>query len=125
IAKTPNRHIAGIIEKFLKQHLDDKTNWRNMLKNNLKEDVDLLEAKKNIVSLLHPELQRYIVDDNKVTGISYPGDYVPQKVASVTFDKERVINGKLMRIKGQYLIFEDNSVLNIRKHAGYQVMFKD
>ncbi len=124
VAKTPNRHIAGVIEKFLKQHIADKTNWRNMLKEKLKEDVDLIDEKKRIVSLLHPELQRYAVKENQITEILYPGDYVPEKVASVTFDKEKTIEGRLMRIKGQYLIFEDDTVLNIRKHAGYHVMFK-
>ncbi|MDA3818284.1 MAG: DUF2797 domain-containing protein [Prolixibacteraceae bacterium] len=124
IAKTPNRHIAGIIESYLKQHIADKTNWRNMLKDNLKEDVDLIDEKKRIVSLLHPELQKYALKDSQITEIVYPGDYVPDNVASVTFDKEKTIEGKLMRIKGQYLIFQDDTVLNIRKHAGYHVMFK-
>jgi hypothetical protein len=31
------------------------------------------------------------------------------------------IGGKLSGIKGQYLIFSDGSVLNIRKHNGYLV----
>jgi hypothetical protein len=124
IAQTPNRHIAGIIENFLKQYIADKTNWRNMLKDKLDEDVDLPGAKQKMISLLHPELQKYAVDDHQATEITYPGDYIPEKVSSFTFDKEKAVQGKLMRIKGQYLIFKDDTVLNIRKHAGYNIMFK-
>ena len=32
-----------------------------------------------------------------------------------------VIEGRLWGIKGQYLIFDDGSVLNIRKHNGYNI----
>jgi hypothetical protein len=30
-----------------------------------------------------------------------------------------VVEGKLMGIKGQYLLFDGGQVLNIRKHSGY------
>ena len=39
----------------------------------------------------------------------------------LNFDKIPVITGKLNGIKGQYLLFDDNTVLNIRKHTGYVV----
>jgi hypothetical protein len=39
----------------------------------------------------------------------------------VGFDKMKLIEGILTGIKGQYLIFEDSNVLNIRKHGGYLV----
>ena len=45
----------------------------------------------------------------------------PEKVKSVGFDKFPEIEGCLAGIKGQYLIFDDNRVLNIRKHNGYRV----
>jgi hypothetical protein len=45
----------------------------------------------------------------------------PEKVKSVGFDKVPTIQGKLMGIKGQYLIFDGGLVLNIRKHTGYYV----
>jgi hypothetical protein len=40
-------------------------------------------------------------------------------VKSLGFDKTPDIGGILKGIKGQYLIFENNTVLNIRKHNGY------
>ena len=51
----------------------------------------------------------------------YPVTAYPEKVKSVSFDKERSIEGFLVGIKGQYLIFSDGRVLNIRKHTGYQI----
>jgi hypothetical protein len=36
-------------------------------------------------------------------------------------DKERVIEGKLVAIKGQYFIFDDGRVWNVRRHSGYRV----
>ncbi|MDD4109220.1 MAG: DUF2797 domain-containing protein, partial [Prolixibacteraceae bacterium] len=48
IAKTPNRHIAGIIEIFLKRHFTDRTNWQAMLKNDVNTPIDLSEVKKNV-----------------------------------------------------------------------------
>ena len=38
--------------------------------------------------------------------------------------KDNEIAGRIMGIKGQYLIFDDNTVLNIRKHNGYVIEMK-
>lgn len=119
LAKTPNRHIAGVIEVFLKNFYSDKTNWRSMLQNNEIPDFDLPEEKMNAYRLLPAELQQYLHEDNKIWKISYPVSAFPEKVTSVTFDKEPTISGILDGIKGQYLIFSDGRVLNIRRHSGY------
>ena len=37
------------------------------------------------------------------------------------FDKFNEIEGRLWGIKGQYLMFDNGSVLNIRKHNGYEL----
>jgi hypothetical protein len=44
----------------------------------------------------------------------------PQKISSLNFDKNPVVEGILQGIKGQYLIL-DSGVINIRKFAGYEV----
>lgn len=119
LAVTPNRHIAGVIEVFLKNHFTDKTNWRAMLKNEVAQDVDLLSEKQKVIDLLPAELRKYIDTDNAVTAIDYPVEQFPTKIASIGFDKLPEIEGTLAGIKGQYLIFNDNRVLNIRKHNGY------
>ncbi len=119
LAKTPNRHIAGVIEVFLKNHFTDKTNWRAMLKNEVAQNINLKAEKERAVQLLPAELRKYIVPDNKITEINYPVLQFPQKIKSVGFDKTPEIKGVLKGIKGQYLLFENDVVLNIRKHNGY------
>ncbi len=121
LAKTPNRYLAGAIEVALKEYMSDKTSWQKMLKNDIAQDIDLEDEKQKAWELLDEELQQYIVDDDKVLEIDYPVAVYPPKVKSLNFDKNLIIKGKLVGIKGQYLIFEDNSVLNIRRHTGYKV----
>ncbi len=119
IAKTPNRHIAGVIEVFLKDHFTDKTNWRSMLKNEVLKDFDLADEKERIANMLPLELQKYMDTENEVTEINYPVEQFPVKIKSIGFDKLPEVTGTLAGIKGQYLIFDDSRVLNIRKHNGY------
>jgi len=121
LAQTPNRYLAGEIEVALKEYMSDKTNWQKMLKNDIATDIDLEDEKQKAWELLDEELQQYIVDDDEVMEIKYPVTAYPAKVKSQNFDKSPVIKGKLAGIKGQYLIFEDNSVLNIRRHTGYKI----
>jgi hypothetical protein len=123
LAKTPNRHIAGIIEVFLKKHFTDKTNWRAMLKNEIIENIDLVTEKEKVIQLLPKELRKYAEADSSTIEINYPVQRFPDKIKSVGFDKTPVIEGVLTGIKGQYLLFDDDSVLNIRKHNGYFIQF--
>lgn len=121
LAKTPNRHIAGVIEVFLKNHFTDKTNWRGMLKNKVAENINLSDEKEKVNQLLPAELRKYTVSGNEVTNIEYPVEQYPQKIKSLGFDKTPSIEGVLTGIKGQYLLFENDMVLNIRKHNGYYI----
>ena len=66
-----------------------------------------------------PELQEYVIEDDEITEIIYPVSQYPDKVKSVNFDKASSIEGVLTGIRGQYLIFEDNQVFNVRRHNGY------
>ena len=120
-AKTPNRYIAGLIEVILKKHISDRTAWQRMLKNQILENVDLINKKNELSTLLSSELQNFLSLDNNIIQILYPVEKYPEKIKSSGFDKLIQIRGKLMGIKGQYLLFDDNSVLNIRKHNGYLI----
>ena len=124
IAEVPNRHIAGVIEVFLKDFYSDKTNWRNMLKNELAQDIDLIAEKKKAIDQLPDELKQYVKDDEAVWELNYPVTNYPLKPKSLTFDKEASITGVLQGIKGQYLLFDKDRVLNIRRHNGYLISLK-
>ncbi len=120
LAITPNRHIAGIIEKYFMNYYSDKTSWQTMLKGN-NSSQDLISEKQKAVEKLPKELKQYIVDDNQITKINYPVLSFPEKIKSITFDKTDRIEGILTGIKAQYLILDNENVINIRKHRGYLV----
>jgi len=121
IAQTPNRFLAGIIEVDLKKYFADKTNWRNMLVNKIDTETQLIEQKSKARELIKKDLLKYFIDDDIITVLNYPVIEYPQKVNSVSFDNNPVIEAILIGIKGQYLIFNDGTVFNVRKHNGYKV----
>jgi len=52
--------------------------------------------------------------------MTYPVQAYPTKVVSFNLDKTPIVEGTLLGIKGQYLIF-DTGVINIRKYTAYQL----
>lgn len=120
LAEVPYRQLAGLIEVSLKEHRADKTNWRKMLRNEY-EETSLLDHKDELIEYLDENLQQFISDNDEITKISYPVIEYPKKVVSIKLDKHPQIEKKLSGIKGQYLIFTDGHVLNVRSHAGYNV----
>jgi len=121
-AETPYRQKAGIIEKELKAHISDKTNWRKML-TDIKGENSIEEEYKRLKSLLPKHLVQYVLplDTVEILEIEYPVIQYPEKVKSIKLDNEPLIEKKLMGIRGQYLLFEDSTVMNLRSHSGYQV----
>ena len=123
LAETANRYEAGIIEVALKSYMSDKTNWQRMLKNELNHALDLLDEKGRVEDLLPFDMRDFVSMDDTIVSLNYPVEKYPLKVKSVGFDKAPSIRGKLAGIKGQYLIFDDERVLNIRKHTSYEIEF--
>ena len=121
LAETPNRYEAGILEVALKVYFSDKTNWQRMLKNEINENIDLVEEKWNLHDKLPSDLTQYFSENDEIIYIKYPVLEFPIKIKSQSFDKTNKIEGVLKGIKGQYLIFEGGNVLNIRKHTGYSI----
>jgi len=121
IARTPNRYLAGSIEIALKHHFSDKTNWRIMLSGENPKIVNLIEGKRRAISLLHPDFRKYAAEDDQITHITYPVNKYSQKVKSINFDNIESFSGLLIGIKGQYLIFETDTVMNLRKYSGYLI----
>jgi predicted component of type VI protein secretion system len=59
------------------------------------------------------------VEDDRIEEILYPVNRYPEKVKSLNLDKTPLYRGVLEGIRGQYLIFADGTVFNVRKHGGY------
>ena len=121
IVEVPNRYLAGITEVELKNHFSDKTNWRKMLTNDILID-DLLQHKLKVESLLPNEVKEFFNPEHiDIYELNYPVLFYPKKVSSLNIEKTPVFEGKLIGIKGQYLIFEDGTVFNIRSFEGFSV----
>lgn len=123
VAKTDNRYQAGMIEVAMKNHLSDKTNWREMLTDVRDTQIDLEEYRKKAIDLIPEEFKKFSYTEEGVTEINFPVDEYPEKVSSLNFDKTSEISGTLSGIRGQYLMFDDGGVLNIRKFSGYHIDF--
>jgi len=120
IVEVPNRYLAGITEVALKDYVADKTNWRTMLKNDI-ADEDLVTWREKLKQYIPDEAKDYYIASNSETSINFPVLRYPKKPRSLNLDKTPNYSGKLVGIKGQYLIFEDETVFNIRGNEGYVV----
>lgn len=120
IVEVPNRYLAGITEVALKDHVSDKTNWRNMLKNDV-TDEDLVAWRNKLKVFIPEEAKDYFIANNTETHLEFPVLRYPEKPTTLNLDKTPEYTGKLEGIKGQYLIFEDDTVFNIRGNEGYVV----
>ncbi|MGB5942364.1 MAG: DUF2797 domain-containing protein [Leeuwenhoekiella sp.] len=120
IVEVPNRYLAGITEVALKNYVADKTNWRKMLKNDI-EDVDLISFRESLKDYIPEEAQEYYIASNTETHIHFPVEKYPVKLKSLNLNKTPSYSGKLTGIKGQYLLFEDGTVFNVRNSEGYVV----
>ncbi|OCK43149.1 hypothetical protein BA195_00125 [Tenacibaculum soleae] len=120
IVEVPNRYLAGITEVALKEYVADKTNWRKMLKNDV-EDESLISWKEKLKGFIPVEAQQYIIENNEETTINFPVEKYPLKPKSLNIVKEQTYTGVLVGVKGQYLIFEDETVFNVRANEGLVV----
>lgn len=127
--RVASRLDSGLLEVIFAARVADKTAWQRMLKGP-NDALDLHAERARLSEACAREIDQLrqtrgldaiteLVDE-PVTEIDYPVLEYPTKVKSQTFDKVPEIGGRLMGIKGQYLMF-DTGVINIRRHAGYDV----
>lgn len=120
IVEVPNRYLAGITEVALKDYFTDKTSWQKMLKNDVSH-ADLIAERLKIENVLPEEVRQYFLKEPKLYELNFPVEQYPQKVKSLNLDKTPSFTGTLSGIKGQYLIFNDGTVFNVRSNEGYVV----
>ena len=128
VFRVSKRLLSGKLEHILRQQVSDRTDWRKMLKGE-PEAIDLSALRDQLAETMRVQIDLLINDeeegaveplDGELVDIRYPVLEYPEKVSSLNFDKTHEIHGRLMGIKGQYLIL-DKGVINIRKFAGYHI----
>jgi len=120
LAKTPNRYLAGCIEVAMKAHFNDKTSWQKMLYAAATPE-NIMEIRAEALQKLPAEYSKFVVNETDPVPLNYPVLSVPDKLRSISLDKQAEIRDKMVAIKGQYLVFESGKVINIRKHNGYLI----
>ncbi len=129
ILRVASRFQSGLVESVFKAHIADKTNWQAMLRGP-SEPADLESERQRLMAVcageittlqqLHGLQALMVLEQQPITPIDYPVLEYPAKVTSLNFDKDPLVAGTLLGIKGQYLIL-DTGVINLRKFGGYQV----
>ena len=126
VLRVSKRYHAGLIEAAFRQHVNDRTNWRGMLKNEV-EPADLYAVFESLWPTISANLDAELLDDAELVAAAgasvdfdYPALCYPHKVTSFNLDKNPLAEGRLDAIKGQYLLL-DSGVINIRKYGGYLV----
>ena len=120
--EVPNRYLAGVAEVALKAHISDKTQWKTML-SQPEQSRDLIKQFNALKAYLPDEVQPYVIDELQVEELNFP--YTPDGQLGVrqSLSENEPLKGKLKGIKGQYLIFDDYSIFNVRSSEGYVVAF--
>ena len=129
IIRVRTRLQSGSVEVMFKQHVADKTNWRDMLKGEATA-LDMHAQARRLIGECESDLKELedkfgffaisVLNGVDVVNIEYQVLSYPDKVTSFNFDKTHVVAGKLVGIKGQYLIL-DSGVINMRRFSGYEV----
>ncbi len=129
VFRVSTRRLSGLVESAYKQHIADKTNWRAMLKGQV-DPLDLARERDRLFELCAVEITALqgehglqaipLIESGETTEIAYPVVEYPVKIVSFNLDKEPRVQGRLMGVKGQYLIF-DAGVINMRKYGGYHL----
>ncbi|MBA6065312.1 MULTISPECIES: DUF2797 domain-containing protein [Pseudomonas] len=129
IMRVATRQQSGLVEDVLRSQVPDRTNWRALLKGDA-EVLDLPAIREQIFDACADGIrglqERFGLQaiqplpDAEVVQMRYPVEAYPKKIVSFNLDKDPVVEGTLLGIKGQYLIF-DTGVINIRKYTAYQL----
>jgi hypothetical protein len=129
VFRVSTRQQSGLIEAAFRMHVADKTAWQKMLKGTGGE-IDLLRERDRLIDLVRDkidEIQQQFgvqaiqpIAESALTTITYPVLEYPTKVVALNLDKEPLVEGTLLGIKGQYLMF-DTGVINIRKYTAYRL----
>lgn len=119
VAEAPTRRLAGVLEAALAGLISDRTDWRALLRG-AAPVVDLAALRDRLRTRVDlPDGVRWR-DDGRVVTLSYPVLAYPGRLRRLRLDRHPRVAGRLVGIKGQYLLFE-HGVFNVRWHRAFHV----
>ena len=84
-------------------------------------DEDLMAWRHQLEPYLPEDVKPYFLANSQPLNLLFPVEQNPEKPISLNLTKTPEYEGILVGIKGQYLIFEDDTVFNIRSNEGLVV----
>ncbi len=133
--ETESRREAGILEEYISQFVPDTTRWQKMLSGKPETEYDLKSEREKFWKALQSQNLTMIDESgNSIpvrfrkssapdAKIEYPVQSPHPTAKSLKRQNNKPLGGRLIGIKGQYLIF-DTGVLNLRNLQGYEVFWE-
>jgi len=122
VLDVPYRQLAGSAEVALKSVFSDRTQVAAMLRHTDPDPPALLAEKERALHVLGEDFEPFIADNDEVVQFVYPAVDWPLSIKTASLDRVPSIEGTLVAVKGQYLVWDTGVALNIRSHAGYEVV---
>ena len=88
------------------------------------DDIDFNLVHEEVKLKLEKKYADFILHKEQWQDINFFPFTFPCSPKSLSFDKIKDFEGIVKSIKGQYIIFKNGNVLNIRKHTGYDIIIE-
>lgn len=131
IARVASRRLSGLLEDLFRGQVSDRTNWRALLRGDA-ELIDLEAERDTLFSTFNTQISALqkehgegaieLLHTEPMHEFNYPVLAYPSKIVSHNLDKNPIVSGTLLGLKGQYIIL-DTGVMNLRKFTSYQISF--
>jgi hypothetical protein len=127
IMATRTRHQAGCVEAAFARFVADRTDWRRLVREDA-APLDLPHCAAELYGQAAAALERLDIRfpgqleriDASVERFVYPVLSYPAPTRLLRMVDNGSVEGELVGIKGQYLLF-DSGVFNVRRHRAYHL----
>ena len=122
IARTDTRRAAGELEALLAERVPDRTDWRTLVTGG-SSPADLAAVADRLRDRIRPRGEEVAgarwLDEREPMEFQYPVTRYSRRAVRLTLGDgaDRVVEGRLRGIVGQYLLF-DHGAFNVAGHTG-------
>lgn len=119
VATADTRRQAGLLEVAIARQINDRTDWRALLHRDTRP-IDLPALRDSLRPRTALPAGTAWVEDGIVQTVVFPVAAYPRRLVQLDFESGGALGGRLLGIKGQYLLFE-HGAFNVRRYRGYHV----